>query len=282
MKSFCVFAAVVLCCSSAVSAAPKIFVSSNGVDANNGSRNSPKRSLQAAHDSVDIGGEIVILDTAGYGPVSISKDVAVVVPPGVSGFSTVAGNASAIAINAPQSNVAIRGLILEGGGAASSGAGISVTNVGQLVVEDTTIRNFGAGIQVTTAAAANLAVRRVTIRNSGYGLSMIETGSQEADATVDSTSVDGATNAALYVSASGTGSAYMSASRCRLSNNAIGIEIATGTSTASADACEISGSGYAFFSASNAGTINTRSNNTLSNNGQVINGSNVLSALSAY
>ncbi|MBV9126632.1 MAG: hypothetical protein JO117_00960, partial [Verrucomicrobia bacterium] len=63
----------------------KIFVASYGNDASDGSRGSPKRNFQAAHDAVAAGGEIVVLDTAGYGALSITKSVAVTVPPGVNG-----------------------------------------------------------------------------------------------------------------------------------------------------------------------------------------------------
>jgi hypothetical protein len=45
--------------------ATKIFVASYGNDANDGSRASPKRNFQPAHDAVAAGGEIVALDTAG-------------------------------------------------------------------------------------------------------------------------------------------------------------------------------------------------------------------------
>jgi hypothetical protein len=45
--------------------ATKIFVASYGNDASDGSRASPKRNFQPAHDAVAAGGEIVALDTAG-------------------------------------------------------------------------------------------------------------------------------------------------------------------------------------------------------------------------
>src|SRR4051794_5450669 len=55
----------------------KIFVASYGSDTNDGSRGSPKRSFQAAHDAAAAGGQIVALDTAGYGALSISKSISV-------------------------------------------------------------------------------------------------------------------------------------------------------------------------------------------------------------
>ncbi len=90
----------------------KIFVSATGNDANDGSRGSPKRNFQAAHDAVATGGSIVVLDTAGYGALNITKSVSVTVPPGVNGFITVSGSSNGVTINAPV--VVLRGLIVEG------------------------------------------------------------------------------------------------------------------------------------------------------------------------
>ena len=109
--------------------ATKIFIASTGSDFNDGSRAAPKRGLQAAHDAVAPGGEIVILDTAGYGPLTISKSVAITVPPGVNGFVTVPSGSNGIMIFAGVNDkISIRGLILEGGGAANNdGVGIMVS-----------------------------------------------------------------------------------------------------------------------------------------------------------
>lgn len=66
----------------------KIFVASFGNDANDGSRGAPKRNFQAAHDAVAAKGQIVVLDTAGYGALNITKSIEVTVPPGINGFAT--------------------------------------------------------------------------------------------------------------------------------------------------------------------------------------------------
>ena len=85
---------------------PKIFVASFGNDANDGSRGNPKRNFQAAHDAVAAKGQIVVLDTAGYGPVNITKSIGIIVPLGVTGFITVTGNgAKAINIAAAVTDV---------------------------------------------------------------------------------------------------------------------------------------------------------------------------------
>src|SRR3954468_24610775 len=71
----------------------RAFVASYGNDANNGSRSAPKKTFQSAHDVVSDGGQIVVLDSAGYGSLTITKSLSVIVPPGVNGFITVPGNA---------------------------------------------------------------------------------------------------------------------------------------------------------------------------------------------
>ena len=59
--------------------ATKIFVASFGNDANDGSRGSPKRNFQSAHDAVAAGGQIVVLDTVGY-PADPTPNAAGAVP----------------------------------------------------------------------------------------------------------------------------------------------------------------------------------------------------------
>jgi hypothetical protein len=157
--------------------ATKIFVASFGNDGNDGSRGSPKRNFQAAHNAVAAGGQIVVLDTAGYGQLTITKSLAVTVPPGVNGFVTVTGNNNAITLNSGAlSRVSLRGLIIEGGGSREStgtgpGFGIYVTSVGTLTVEDCTIRNFLDGLPfLPSNNEAHLAVYNSSVRNCRYGI----------------------------------------------------------------------------------------------------------------
>jgi len=54
------------------------FISANGVDTNPCTRTAPCRTLQKAHDSTSPGGEINMLDPAGYGIVTITKAISIV------------------------------------------------------------------------------------------------------------------------------------------------------------------------------------------------------------
>src|SRR4051812_9317890 len=159
-------------------AAPaKIFVASYGNDANSGSPTSPKRSFQAAHSAVANPGQIVVLDTAGYGALNITKSVAVTAPPGVNGFVSVTGTSNAIQIlAAADAVVSLRGLIIEGGGSRQSagngpGYGIYVLAVGRLTVEDCTISNFLDALPfLPSNTGATLTVQNTRVRNCHFGI----------------------------------------------------------------------------------------------------------------
>lgn len=66
--------------------AQRTFVSTQGNDANTASlcsRNAPCRGFAAAISVVTAGGEVVALDSGGYGAISITKSVQLVAPTGV-------------------------------------------------------------------------------------------------------------------------------------------------------------------------------------------------------
>ena len=94
--------------------AQRTFVRSDGADANTCSIAQPCRSFTAALGKTAAAGEIIVLDSAGYGPVIINQSVAIIAPSGiyagVSVFSddgvTVNGDATA--------NVVLRGLTING------------------------------------------------------------------------------------------------------------------------------------------------------------------------
>ncbi len=153
----------------------KIFVSATGNDANDGSRGAPKRNFQGAHDAVAAGGQIVVLDTAGYGTLTITKSLAVTVPPGVNGFITATGVNNGITINAGATDsVSLRGLIIEGGGTSISNTyGINVASVGNLAVEDCTVRSFGVAMNMASSIPARCYLRRCVMRGCQDGLFVV-------------------------------------------------------------------------------------------------------------
>src|SRR2546430_13238022 len=69
------FVSFTLCC--LTQAAPRTFVSGLGSDANPCTRTAPCRTFQMAHDTVDPNGEVLALDSAGYGTLTITKNVTI-------------------------------------------------------------------------------------------------------------------------------------------------------------------------------------------------------------
>src|SRR5262245_62930525 len=67
-----------LSASSAQALNTRSFISANGLDTNTCTRTAPCRTLQKAHDSTNPGGEVNMLDPAGYGTVVISKAISIV------------------------------------------------------------------------------------------------------------------------------------------------------------------------------------------------------------
>ncbi len=240
----------------AQSAGPaKIFVASFGNDANDGSRGSPKRNFQAAHDAVQDGGQIVVLDTAGYGTLNMTKSLNVTVPPGVNGFITASGSANGITINA--SGAVLRGLILEGGG-QTGGYGINAVNVTNLVVEDCAIRAFARGISLTTPAAANLAVQDCRLIACVEGV-FLATNSGSSGATIQRCRFEFNSGDGLYV---GAGTAL--AEDCVFFANSIGVR--SEFSTVRISNCSLTNNGTSTTFAT-AGNVLSRGNNTVENNG---------------
>src|SRR6266550_2790509 len=83
--------------SMAQAAAPRTFVASTGVDSNPCSLTAPCRSFGAAVVLTNAGGSVIVLDSAGYGPVTITQSVSLIAPDGIyAGITASSGNAIAI------------------------------------------------------------------------------------------------------------------------------------------------------------------------------------------
>ena len=153
-------------------AVPRAFVSGKGVDAANcGPVASPCRTPQYAHNLVDDGGEIDILDPAGYGSIVISKSISIVNDGvGIAGFlATPQGNA--ITIDTFGVDVTLRGLTIEGAGTGSNG--IYFRNGSSLTVSDCTVQGFGAtggsGITIFTRSQGSTISIVNTVASNNVG-----------------------------------------------------------------------------------------------------------------
>src|SRR5450631_4083490 len=123
-----------LSCAANAQVAPRAWVSGHGVDAAGcGAPTNPCRSFQYTHDHiVAAGGEIDILDPAGYGAITITKAISIVNEGvGEAGVQATAGNAIAINAGATDS-VYLKGLNIDGQGTALHG--VVVNSVGSLTI----------------------------------------------------------------------------------------------------------------------------------------------------
>lgn len=181
----------------------RTWVSGKGIDQTGcGTVASPCRTLQYAHDNTNAGGEIDVMDGAGFGSLVIAKSISVVNDgAGVAGLLVGSAN-PAITVNAQSTDtVLLSGLTIDGPGTGvsvgilyNSGGSLLVTkcliqhafhgidiepNTGpkKLSVSDTTLAyNLSSGINVSVVApgdVAQLDVDRVTASfNKGSGVNI--------------------------------------------------------------------------------------------------------------
>ncbi len=179
--------------------AQRTFVASYGSPANtafNCSIAKPCRALSEAIGVTNSGGEVIVLDSAGYGSVTVDKAVSLISPPGIyAGISVFSGN-DGVTVNAPGATVVLRGLSINGQGGNrgiffQAGARLRVENCvvsgmgmtgishtaagGELIVIDTLVRdNAQTGILVQ--ADANTLIDHTRIEhNAGDGIGIVAT-----------------------------------------------------------------------------------------------------------
>jgi hypothetical protein len=147
-------------------AAVRTWVSTSGSDANDCSRSMPCRNFGAAVTAVDAGGEVVVLDSGGYGPVTINKPVSIICPSGL--FAAIAPTSGdAIVINVT-GTVILRGLTLNSFGAIR---GVNFQAGAALHAHDLLVRNFGvSGIHFVSPSV--LVVKNSTFIGNGAGVMM--------------------------------------------------------------------------------------------------------------
>jgi Right handed beta helix region len=146
----------------------RAWVSGHGNDvAGCGAPTNACRTLQYAHDSVvAAGGEIDILDPAGYGTLTITKAISIV-NDGVGTAGVQAASGAAITINAGATDaIRFRGLNIEGLGTATTG--ILFNTGASLTIEDSTVKDFtSTQIDFQPSASSQLYVSNSRIERSG-------------------------------------------------------------------------------------------------------------------
>ena len=176
--------------------AQRTFVSAAGNDAAACSLAAPCRGFAAALVQTNPGGEIVVLDSAGYGPVTINKAVSIVVPPGIyAGVSVTVPGTDGIVVNAGASDeVILRGLTVNNQGGNN---GVVFNSGAALYVESCTIRGFAAAnmanLKFAPSGGSKLFVKDSYIRGGQAGINLAN-GTTAASATIDNTRIESNVN----------------------------------------------------------------------------------------
>ncbi|MEO8676637.1 MAG: Ig domain-containing protein, partial [Casimicrobiaceae bacterium] len=149
------------------SGAPRSWVASFGADANPCTVISPCRSFDRAISTTVADGEVVVLDSAGYGPATITRPISIVSPPGIhAGVSVTSGTGIVVNVGAG-GRVVLRGLTISAQGGA---IGVDFQSGAALYVERSTITNFGtAGLNAANSSGAAVYLRDVKVRDNATG-----------------------------------------------------------------------------------------------------------------
>ena len=186
----------------------RTFVASYGSDASaNCALLAPCRSFNAAIAQTSAGGEVVILDTAGYGPMTINKSIKIIGPSGVYGGISVTGGANpttGVVINAGASDIiTLRGLDISGvPGVAGPFPlhGIDIQSALVVHIEKTSVSNFTQDasecIRLSSAQQNALFVVDSFLRECATGVHINGTspGASFPVATIDNTHIEAGNN----------------------------------------------------------------------------------------
>ena len=152
----------------------RAFVSGLGNNANTATNcqvTAPCKTFAAAVLVVAANGEVVALDTAPYGSVTLTQSISLTAAPGVyAGISVFAG--AGVTINTPNISVVLRGITINGQGGAN-GVLMDVASTGaKLSIENCVIANFTNGPGVQVNSAATLRIVNTLIRDSNSGIQL--------------------------------------------------------------------------------------------------------------
>src|SRR5262245_40331321 len=176
----------------------RVFVAAQGSDSNSCTFALPCRTFQHAHDVVAAGGEIDVLDPAGYGAMTITKANSIQ-GHGFSGISTMSG-VIAVTVNAAATDaVNLNGLLIEGAGIGLDG--IQFNTGKSLTIENCIIRNLtNDGIQFFPSASSSLAVLDTLLADNGAnGIVVSPSGSGTVSAAFNRVKVQNTGGTAIFI-----------------------------------------------------------------------------------
>ena len=268
----------------------RAFVASYGSDSNAASNcpvNLPCRHFDAAVLVVATDGEVVALDTAPYGTVTLTRSISLTSAPGAYAGMSVFSGATGITIATTGVNVVLRGLTINGQGGT---AGVSMTAGSKLSIENCVISNFNGANQngVLVDTAATVRIVDTIVRDNDFGVEL----RGGATANISGSKFLGNSNIAIYahsinsttttvaisdtvVTGGGTGIEALSTSgnsrinmvRTTITNATEGIAASASAGTASLTLSDsmLTGNGTGYFRGF-GGTITSLVNNIITDN----------------
>ncbi len=205
------------------------FVATTGNDANTCGSASYCRTFARALAVTNSGGEIVVVNSGGYGPFTVSHPVVIsAIGIDASVTQTTAGQ-NAITINTT-GNVSISGLNLSGGAAGNDG--ILVQTVGFLHLYSMQIQNFANhGIEVSSATGLSIYDSKVT--DNGVNGLLTNSSTFVQNTAFDNNGSAGALSNAGYLAIAGSSAQH----------NSIGFQAVGGTISLDGDSVSLNGTG---------------------------------------
>jgi hypothetical protein len=272
------------------------FISASGSDSNSCARTAPCRTLAAAFAQTNAGGEINMLDPAGYGTLTIDKAISIVNDGVGSAGVLVPSGAIGITINAGPSDVInLRGLIIEGAGVGmtgiqfNSGKALNVQNSvlhnltatgiqflpnspSALFMSSTLVADIGnTAIQIEpkTSGTVTAVLRQMEVHNNVYGIYVVggDDGPAGTMNAVVSTSSFSGSSATAVVSQTQAGAATSVMVRnCSIANNLFGVAAVTTGAILRLAQSAIAGNGTGWF-INNGGSLVSYGDNDIDGNG---------------
>jgi hypothetical protein len=285
----------------------RTFVASTGNDANPCSRIAPCRTFQTALNAAASEGEVVALDSAGFGSnVTITKPISIIASPGVyAGITVFSGDGIIIDEgNADHTftTVVLRGLTLINQGSSDNGilfkaggtlviedcvvngfssanvAGIAFKGPGMLDVKDSIIRGNAAGVLVTpSSGSAQIGIDHVRLERNVNGIEAHE----GSTVTIRNSVASSNTIFGFYCVSRTSAAAELNIESCLASNNAVaGIVTesdSTGVATVRLSNCTVTDNEIGLDNPGPIAVLLSRGNNTVEGNN-----TNTLGAIGFY
>ncbi|CAG9933551.1 right-handed parallel beta-helix repeat-containing protein [Candidatus Nitrotoga arctica] len=287
-KSTAVYLFTILCTLmvTPAQARQRSFVASYGNDANICDTFFPCRTFAKALTVTDPNGEVLALDSSGYGPVTLTQSVSLAAVPGAYAGIAVFPGTSGVTIGAGVS-VVLRGLTINGLGGDN---GILLSGISDLSIENCVISNLsGAGQHgVLVNAAATVRMVDTLVRDNDIGIQLqggattdisgskflgnntgilvTSTASTITAVAISDTLVTGGVNG-IEASSGTSGTSQINVIRATVTDNTVGVKTSASPGFARINLSDsmVTGNGTGLSQAT-SGTLNSLGNNTVTDN----------------